>query len=100
MRKRVRRSAGDNILTAVNVAKSCGMVGCHERVVFVNATPHTASSGPTLTFNLEDEGHDSFQSSADILTQVGEVILHHCGFFRVYVKANGEVWFLGQVGLV
>lgn len=70
----VHFSAGDNILTAVNVAKSCGMVGCQERVIFVNATPHTASSVPTLTFNLEEEGNESFYSSADVITQVGDVI--------------------------
>lgn len=96
MRERVHFSAGDNILTAVNVAKSCGMVGCHERVIFVNATPHTASSVPTLTFNLEDEGH----GSADVITQVGDVIVQHCYEKGLYVKANVEVWFLGQVGLV
>lgn len=66
---------GDNILTAVNVAKTCGMVSCHERVIFVNATPHTASSVPTLTFNLDERGHGNFQSSAAIITQVGDVIL-------------------------
>lgn len=51
------------------------MVGCHERVIFVNAAPHSASSVPTLTFNLEDEGHGSFQSSAEVITQVGHVTL-------------------------
>uniref|UniRef100_A0A4W6BTW5 ATPase cation transporting 13A2 n=1 Tax=Lates calcarifer TaxID=8187 RepID=A0A4W6BTW5_LATCA len=45
---------GDNILTAVNVAKSCGMVGSDEKVIFVTATPHTARSMPTLRFSLED----------------------------------------------
>lgn len=74
MSKHVYFSAGDNILTAVNVAKSCRMIACHERVIFVNATPHTASSVPTLTFNLED-GHGNFQSSADVITQVGDLIL-------------------------
>lgn len=54
------------------------MVGCHERVIFVNATPRTASSVPTLTFNLEDEGHGGFQSSANVITQVGDVIVQHC----------------------
>uniref|UniRef100_A0A8C9WYA2 ATPase cation transporting 13A2 n=1 Tax=Sander lucioperca TaxID=283035 RepID=A0A8C9WYA2_SANLU len=47
---------GDNILTAVNVAKSCGMVGFDDKVIFVNATPHTAQSIPTLRFSLEDRG--------------------------------------------
>ncbi|KAM3617951.1 uncharacterized protein V6R79_013182 [Siganus canaliculatus] len=60
---------GDNILTAVNVAKSCGMVGCDERVIFVNATPHTAQSIPTLRFTLEDTGSADAQSSAEIITR-------------------------------
>lgn len=51
------------------------MVACHERVIFVNATAHTASSVPTLTFNLEDGGHGNIQSSVDVITQVGDVIL-------------------------
>ncbi|TDH01678.1 hypothetical protein EPR50_G00182750 [Perca flavescens] len=53
---------GDNILTAVNVAKSCGMVGFDDKVIFVNATPPTAQSIPTLRFSLEDQG--------DVITQV------------------------------
>ncbi|XP_074500677.1 polyamine-transporting ATPase 13A2 isoform X1 [Sebastes fasciatus] len=47
---------GDNILTAVNVAKCCGMVGLDEKVIIVNATPQTAQSMPTLKFTLEDGG--------------------------------------------
>uniref|UniRef100_A0AAQ4NNH6 ATPase cation transporting 13A2 n=1 Tax=Gasterosteus aculeatus aculeatus TaxID=481459 RepID=A0AAQ4NNH6_GASAC len=46
---------GDNILTAVNVAKTCGMVGVDEKVIFVNATPPTAQSMPTLEFSLEGD---------------------------------------------
>lgn len=59
---------GDNILTAVSVAKSCGMVGSDEKVIFVNATPHTAHSMPTLKFNLGDIG--VAQSSIEVITQV------------------------------
>uniref|UniRef100_A0AAX7SZW7 Cation-transporting P-type ATPase N-terminal domain-containing protein n=1 Tax=Astatotilapia calliptera TaxID=8154 RepID=A0AAX7SZW7_ASTCA len=46
---------GDNVLTAVNVAKTCGMVGSDEKVIFITATPHTAQSMPTLRFSLEEE---------------------------------------------
>ncbi|XP_068454517.1 polyamine-transporting ATPase 13A2 isoform X2 [Clinocottus analis] len=45
---------GDNILTAVNVAKVCGMMGFDEPVIFVNATAQTAQSVPTLKFSLEE----------------------------------------------
>ncbi|XP_028309630.1 polyamine-transporting ATPase 13A2 [Gouania willdenowi] len=55
---------GDNILTAVNVAKSCRMLGAEEKVIFVIATPHTAESRPTLRFSLEDGG-----GSAEVITE-------------------------------
>ncbi|XP_026187758.1 polyamine-transporting ATPase 13A2 [Mastacembelus armatus] len=60
-------ATGDNILTAVNVAKSCGMILSKEKVIFVNATPHTDESRPTLMFSLEDEEASGTQSS--IITQ-------------------------------
>ncbi|KAM7410928.1 hypothetical protein PAMA_021072 [Pampus argenteus] len=70
---------GDNILTAVSVAKTCGMVGTDEKVIFVNATPHTAQSMPTLRFNLGDEGAP--QSSIEILYQ---------GSFGYHLAINGK----------
>ncbi|MEQ2244296.1 hypothetical protein ILYODFUR_015611, partial [Ilyodon furcidens] len=60
---------GDNLLTAVNVAKSCGMVGSDEKVIYVDATPHTAETLPTLRFSLEDEGTSPAQSTRDIINQ-------------------------------
>ncbi|XP_038579201.1 cation-transporting ATPase 13A2 isoform X1 [Micropterus salmoides] len=60
---------GDNILTAVNVAKSCGMVGSDEKVIFVNATPPTAQSMATLRFSLEGGGDTAAQSSIEIVTR-------------------------------
>ncbi|XP_062316016.1 cation-transporting ATPase 13A2 isoform X1 [Osmerus eperlanus] len=60
---------GDNILTAVNVAGSCEMVGSDERVIFVHATPHTAESRPTLRFHLGEGGATSSQNSAEVLSQ-------------------------------
>lgn len=47
---------GDNILTAVNVARSCRMVRSDEKVIFVIATPHSAESVPSLRFSIEDGG--------------------------------------------
>lgn len=46
---------GDNILTAVNVARVCGMVPLHEKVIFVHASPPTAGSQASLQFH-EGEG--------------------------------------------
>uniref|UniRef100_A0A671PY13 Probable cation-transporting ATPase 13A2 n=1 Tax=Sinocyclocheilus anshuiensis TaxID=1608454 RepID=A0A671PY13_9TELE len=45
---------GDNILTAVNVAGACGMVPSHEKVIFVHASPPTASSMASLQFHQGD----------------------------------------------
>uniref|UniRef100_A0A8C8FJ92 ATPase cation transporting 13A2 n=1 Tax=Oncorhynchus tshawytscha TaxID=74940 RepID=A0A8C8FJ92_ONCTS len=47
---------GDNVLTAVNVARTCGMLGSNERVIFVHATPQTAQSLPSLRFHLGEGG--------------------------------------------
>lgn len=60
---------GDNVLTAVNVAKTCGMVGSDEKVIFITATPHTAQSMPTLRFSLEEDTALSGQSSVEVITQ-------------------------------
>lgn len=67
---------GDNILTAVNVAKSCGMVGSDDRVIFVHATPHTAQSTPTLRFHLGEGGATTAAGSVEVITQVGPLIRH------------------------
>lgn len=66
--------SGDNVLTAVNVAKSCAMVGSDEKVIFVNATPQTAQSAPTLKFDLEDD-----HGSIEVITQVGPAASRRCG---------------------
>ncbi|XP_055021515.1 cation-transporting ATPase 13A2 isoform X2 [Boleophthalmus pectinirostris] len=65
---------GDNILTAVNVAKSCGMIGSDERVIFVKASPHTDQSRPTLRYSLADDGaaaQDSIEINTHGLYQSG-----------------------------
>ncbi|XP_070766289.1 polyamine-transporting ATPase 13A2 [Enoplosus armatus] len=76
---------GDNILTAVNVAKSCGMMGSDEKVIFVNATPHTAQSTPTLRFSLEDGGTTAAQSSVEVITHG-----LYQGGFGYHLAINGK----------
>lgn len=49
-------------------------MGSDEKVIFVNATPQTAQSAPTLTFNLEDD-----HGSIEVITQVGPAATRHCG---------------------
>uniref|UniRef100_A0A4W5KGT3 ATPase cation transporting 13A2 n=1 Tax=Hucho hucho TaxID=62062 RepID=A0A4W5KGT3_9TELE len=62
---------GDNVLTAVNVARTCGMVASNERVIFVHATPQTGQSMPSLCFHLGEGGTEATatQSSIDLYTQ-------------------------------
>lgn len=76
---------GDNILTAVNVAKSCGMVGSDEKVIFVIATPLTSESRPTLRFSVEDAGATAAQSPRDIINQG----LYQSGF-GYHLAINGK----------
>ncbi|XP_013910145.1 PREDICTED: probable cation-transporting ATPase 13A2 [Thamnophis sirtalis] len=60
---RVLRSAGiqtvmvtgDNMLTAVNVARSCQMLQAQERVVFVNAAPPSRGKAAALTFTPSEQ---------------------------------------------
>uniref|UniRef100_A0AAY5KLV7 ATPase cation transporting 13A2 n=1 Tax=Esox lucius TaxID=8010 RepID=A0AAY5KLV7_ESOLU len=68
---------GDNILTAVNVAQACGMVGTDERVIFVHATPQTDQSLPSLRFHLGEEGAGAIQGSEDIHSQDVKVNKYH-----------------------
>uniref|UniRef100_A0A452GX53 Uncharacterized protein n=1 Tax=Gopherus agassizii TaxID=38772 RepID=A0A452GX53_9SAUR len=52
---------GDNMLTAVNVAKSCRMVELKERVVFVNASPPSHNKPAALKFILSDDSQGQEQ---------------------------------------
>lgn len=54
------------------------MVGSHEKVIFVNATPHTAQSIPTLKFNLEDVEATGARNSVEVISQVGPAETQHC----------------------
>lgn len=64
--------SGDNILTAVNVARACEMVLSHEKVIFVHASPPTASSMASLQFHQGDGAAATINTheTIDIPTQV------------------------------
>lgn len=64
--------SGDNILTALNVARACGMISSHEQIIFVQASPPTATSMASLRFNQGDAAAAvvSTQETLDILEQV------------------------------
>ncbi|KAF1419011.1 Cation-transporting ATPase 13A2, partial [Spheniscus humboldti] len=52
---------GDNMLTAVNVAKSCRMVEPKERVIFVNASPPSHDKPAALKFILAEHSQGEEQ---------------------------------------
>nr|XP_013798354.1 PREDICTED: probable cation-transporting ATPase 13A2 isoform X2 [Apteryx mantelli mantelli] len=52
---------GDNMLTAVNVAKSCRMVEPKERVIFVSASPPTHDKPAALKFILAEHSQGEEQ---------------------------------------
>ncbi|XP_031422205.1 cation-transporting ATPase 13A2 isoform X2 [Clupea harengus] len=64
---------GDNILTAVNVARGCGMVASDEKVIFVHTSPPTAHSPAVLKFHLGEGGGEeevaASQGAMDVLSQ-------------------------------
>lgn len=47
------------------------MIGCDEKVVFVNAAPPTDQSMATMVFSLDEGGTTAAQSSVEVITQVG-----------------------------
>uniref|UniRef100_A0A3B3SF29 ATPase cation transporting 13A2 n=1 Tax=Paramormyrops kingsleyae TaxID=1676925 RepID=A0A3B3SF29_9TELE len=57
---------GDNILTAVNVARTCGMVPSDDRVIFVQANPPGASSLATLRFHMGENSTGTLQQCRQI----------------------------------
>ncbi|XP_056450032.1 cation-transporting ATPase 13A2 isoform X1 [Gadus chalcogrammus] len=59
---------GDNILTAVNVSRSCGMVGSEDQVIFVQASPPDGQLPPTLSFHQEDRGASGTHGSTEVHT--------------------------------
>lgn len=68
---------GDNILTAVNVARGCGMLSSHEKTIFVHASPPSGHSPALLKFHIGEGGADaatsttgtSSQEDVDVLSQ-------------------------------
>ena len=60
---------GDNLMTAVSVARECNMVGRNDRVIVVDAKPPRAGSrNPSIEFNTSDEmtGEDATNGSVHV----------------------------------
>ncbi|XP_041061868.1 cation-transporting ATPase 13A2 isoform X2 [Carcharodon carcharias] len=57
---------GDNMLTALNVARNCGMVGLKDRVIFANASPPSRDKPACVKF-LPSELAPDQQNGTEIL---------------------------------
>uniref|UniRef100_A0A8C9RWR4 ATPase cation transporting 13A2 n=1 Tax=Scleropages formosus TaxID=113540 RepID=A0A8C9RWR4_SCLFO len=77
---------GDNMLTAVNVARVCGMVAADEHVISVHTSSPDAHSPPSLQFHLEDSGAGSPQEGFYDLTRVGL----YQGHARYHLAVSGK----------
>ncbi|XP_072101039.1 polyamine-transporting ATPase 13A2 isoform X1 [Mobula birostris] len=49
---------GDNMLTALNVARNCGMVGLSDKVIFANASPPSLGKPACVKFQPSDQELD------------------------------------------
>lgn len=68
---------GDNILTAVSVARDCGMVGVSDKVLVAKTSPPTHDEPASLTFEPAD--------TPDIITTNDQEVRL---FFPVYISTH------------
>lgn len=70
---------GDNILTAISVARDCGMVGVSDIVLVAKTSPPTHDEPATLTFEPAD--------TPDIVTTTDEEVrLFFCLHFILHIN--------------
>ncbi|XP_071515719.1 polyamine-transporting ATPase 13A3-like isoform X8 [Panulirus ornatus] len=82
---------GDNMLTAISVARDCGMIGATDRVLVAKVTPPAPDHPPSLIFEPAD--------TPDIIAQPSSSV--NCGSVNVEVSnpkyhlaVNGKAWAL------
>ncbi|XP_065141873.1 polyamine-transporting ATPase 13A2 isoform X1 [Paramisgurnus dabryanus] len=76
---------GDNILTAVNVARTCGMVLSNEKIIFVHASPPTASSMALLQFHQGD-GVVSTINTQESMDSLAQGLYQHGGAYHLAIN--------------
>lgn len=63
--------AGDNILTAVSVARECTIIGRHQRVIQVQATPPTATASAKIEWICHElPGLGDEETDEDVIYEV------------------------------
>ncbi|KAK7028908.1 hypothetical protein SK128_015024 [Halocaridina rubra] len=82
---------GDNILTALSVARDCGMIGVTDQVLLTKVTPPEADLPPTLSFEPAD--------TPDILLQYSDRTDNGCvavtverGSPKHHYAVTGKAW--------
>lgn len=74
---------GDNMLTAISVARDCGMVRSQEKVIVAEATPPKDFHPACITWqHTEEPAHDSSQVTLR-KAEVNSCISNSCTAFRV-----------------
>ena len=62
--------SGDNMLTAVSVARDCGMVAARSKVIMVNATAPGGDRVPQIEWSYDTAPEKGMeQSTGDVQTQ-------------------------------
>ncbi|GBP44393.1 Probable cation-transporting ATPase 13A3 [Eumeta japonica] len=88
---------GDNIMTAMSVARVCGMVPPHQKLVLVSLAQHTHAEGrPPLCFEVVGEGGTpKFPGEAYALAVEGRtwnILKHHYPDLLPHVLHKGTVF--------
>uniref|UniRef100_A0A663NEC9 Polyamine-transporting ATPase 13A2 n=1 Tax=Athene cunicularia TaxID=194338 RepID=A0A663NEC9_ATHCN len=85
---------GDNMLTAVNVARSCRMVEPKERVIFVTASPPSHDKPATLKFILAEhsQGEEQVEVSPKATAGVWGLRYKHVAFPSLQILIRATVF--------
>ncbi|XP_069775025.1 polyamine-transporting ATPase 13A2 isoform X2 [Narcine bancroftii] len=76
---------GDNMLTALNVARNCGMVGLTDKVIFANASPPSFDSPACVKFQLTDPAPD--ENGTELQQQPGNYSLEQ-SYYHFALNGN------------
>uniref|UniRef100_A0A4W3IYZ7 ATPase cation transporting 13A2 n=1 Tax=Callorhinchus milii TaxID=7868 RepID=A0A4W3IYZ7_CALMI len=71
---------GDNMLTALNVARNCGMIDLKDRVIFASASPPTYDKPASLKFILADPIPDQQNGTEETWSQSYHLALNGRSF--------------------
>ncbi|XP_053650214.1 polyamine-transporting ATPase 13A3 isoform X7 [Cherax quadricarinatus] len=83
---------GDNILTAISVARDCGMVGTTHQVLVAKVTPPISDLPPSLVFEPADTSDIMIHSTTQDLTSVSITV--DSNIPKYHLAVSGRAWAL------